>query len=107
MNSAVQALWWARGTDGAELMTLGDDAEVYTWDIGERRCVRRWKDDGGYGTVAMSGDRHGKYLSIGYVKIALPYSLALITVQIAQNQGLSTCMATTRFHHPAQACQKF
>lgn len=78
MNSGVQALWWSRsrwrqgagdggGDGGSELMTLGTDAEVYVWDVGTRRCVRRWREEGGYGTTVMSGDQSGKYLSIGYV----------------------------------------
>ncbi|EJD04520.1 WD40 repeat-like protein [Fomitiporia mediterranea MF3/22] len=71
MNSGVQALWWNRHpghnsiSGHPELLTLGADAEVYVWDIGERRCVRRWKEEGGYGTTVMSGDTSGRYLSIG------------------------------------------
>lgn len=71
MNSGVRALWWSRqpGADGFhnELLTLGADAEMYVWDIGERRCVRRWKEEGGYGITVMSGDKHGKYLAVGFV----------------------------------------
>ncbi|KAH8111445.1 WD40 repeat-like protein [Phellopilus nigrolimitatus] len=75
MNAGVQGLWWNRhpSIDGAgELMTLGADAEVYVWDVGERRCVKRWKEEGGYGTTTMSGDASGRYLSIGY---GLPFPL--------------------------------
>jgi len=69
MNSAVKSLWWTKGgkEDGRHLMSLGDDAEVYVWDVGERRCVRRWKDDGGFGSLMMSGDSAGNYLAIGCV----------------------------------------
>jgi U3 small nucleolar RNA-associated protein 18 len=67
MNATVKSVWWARGgsEEGRQLMSLGEDAEVYVWDVGERRCVRRWRDDGGFGSVVMSGDRAGKYLAIG------------------------------------------
>lgn len=68
MNAGVQSLWWNRhpGLDGRpELVTLGSDAEVYVWDIGERRCVRRWKEEGGYGATVMNGDSGGQYLGIG------------------------------------------
>ncbi len=30
------------------LVVLSGDAEIYLWDVGQRRCVRRWKDDGGF-----------------------------------------------------------
>jgi len=65
MNSAVKGVWWARGGAGSELMSLGEDAEVYVWDVGTRRCTRRWKDDGGFGATMITGDRAGQYLGIG------------------------------------------
>jgi U3 small nucleolar RNA-associated protein 18 len=66
MNRPVKALWWAQGgAEGRELMTMSDDAEVYVWDVGERRCVRRWKDEGAFGGRIVEGDRHGRYLAIG------------------------------------------
>lgn len=72
MNSGVQSLWWNRhpGSDASsELMTLGSDAEVYVWNVGERRCVKRWREEGGYGTTVMSGDANGRYLCIGCVQV--------------------------------------
>jgi U3 small nucleolar RNA-associated protein 18 len=67
MNANVKALCWVRGERGTgkELMSLGENAEVYIWDVGERRCVRRWRDDGEFGSVVMGGDPAGKYLAIG------------------------------------------
>ncbi|KAL6301040.1 WD40-repeat-containing domain protein [Sparassis latifolia] len=61
MNAAVKSLWWSRG----DLMTLGEDAQVYVWNVGERRCIRRWRDDGGFGSRILSGDRAGQYVAIG------------------------------------------
>ncbi|KAI9059535.1 WD40 repeat-like protein [Trametes sanguinea] len=61
MNSGAKSLWWS----GEQLFTLGEDAEVYVWDVGQRRCVRRWQDDGGYGSQLLTGDRSSKYLAIG------------------------------------------
>ncbi|KAI0960982.1 hypothetical protein AcV7_000207 [Taiwanofungus camphoratus] len=61
MNTRVKSLWWS----GSTLMSLGEDAEVYVWDVGARRCVKRWKDDGGFGSRIVSGDRAGRYLAIG------------------------------------------
>ena len=66
MNSGVKGVWWSRGSSGRnELMSLGQNSEVYVWDVGERRCVSRWKDDGGYGSHIISGDGGGQYLGIG------------------------------------------
>jgi U3 small nucleolar RNA-associated protein 18 len=67
MNADVKSLWWPPGISGESrhLMSLSADSEVYVWDIGERMCVRRWRDDGGFGSVLMSGDSAGGYLAIG------------------------------------------
>ncbi|KAF8272408.1 WD40-repeat-containing domain protein, partial [Lactarius quietus] len=62
-NTGVRALWWL--PNGRELMTLGEDAETYLWDIGTRRCVHRWRDDGGFGSRVLVGDRSGNYVAIG------------------------------------------
>lgn len=62
MNSGVKDVWWAAEN---RLMSLGEDAEVYLWDIGSRRCLRRWKDDGGFGSVMVTGSRNNSYLAIG------------------------------------------
>ena len=59
----VKALWWL--PNGRELMTLGEDAEAYLWDVGTRRCVHRWKDDGGFGSRVLAGDRSGSYVAVG------------------------------------------
>lgn len=68
MNAGVRALWWAHGRwgeAGRTLMTLAEDSTVYVWDVGERKCVRRWQDEGGFGSRMMCGDPSGRYLAIG------------------------------------------
>ena len=62
MNSSVKSLWW---NNQGELLSLAEDSEVYVWDVGERRCVRRWKDDGGFGSKLITGDRGNRYLAAG------------------------------------------
>ena len=62
MNSSVKSLWW---NNQGELLSLGEDSEVYLWDVAERRCVRRWKDDGGYGSKLITGDLSNRYLATG------------------------------------------
>jgi U3 small nucleolar RNA-associated protein 18 len=81
----VKSLWWVRGGagEGRELMGLGQDAEVYVWDVGERKCVKRWQDDGGFGSRVIAGDQGGKYLAIGWVwlDIAQPFILICLFFQ--------------------------
>lgn len=57
------------------LAVLSGDAEVYLWDVGQRRCVRRWKDEGGFrgaGRYMTGAVGHGGegWLAIGYLQFA-------------------------------------
>ncbi|KAF7982399.1 hypothetical protein HWV62_28497 [Athelia sp. TMB] len=61
MHAGVRALWWR---DSA-LMGLGGDGEVYTWDVGTRRCVGRWKDEDAWGGTVLEGSADGGMLAIG------------------------------------------
>lgn len=65
-NSNIQSLWWSRAGTG-ELLGLTEDSQVYVWDIGQRKCVKRWQDEGGFGSRILGGDGQGKYLTTGHV----------------------------------------
>jgi len=64
-GGAVMSLDWSR--DGKELSVLGgrDGAEVEVWNVGERKVVRRWRDDRAYGGMVMQSSRGGDYTAIG------------------------------------------
>jgi len=64
-GGGIQGLWWIPGSgkdvalgnenggsgtadDERHLAVLTGEAEVYIWDVGQRRCVKRWTDEGGY-----------------------------------------------------------
>lgn len=81
-GGGVQGLWWVPsasaegalggeagiGNDEKHLAVMTGDAEVYIWDVGQRRCVRRWKDEGGYrtaGRVLAGGGGANGYMAIG------------------------------------------
>ena len=69
MNTGIRGLAWIKG--GTELVTVGDDAAVYVWDVGTRKCIHRWKDDGGFGPSFVEVDRNDKYVAVGCVHIFL------------------------------------
>jgi len=46
-------------------LSLAEDSEIYVWDIAQRKCLKRWKDEGGFGSRLLSGDPNGRYLAIG------------------------------------------
>jgi U3 small nucleolar RNA-associated protein 18 len=73
-GQSVKALWWTgAGADGGELAALTADSEVYLWDIGERRCLRRWKDEGGFrGSGRMMTGSPKGWLAVGFVNFIHP-----------------------------------
>ncbi|KAG7094043.1 hypothetical protein E1B28_007664 [Marasmius oreades] len=72
-GGGVKGLWWVPPSDDegrTHLAVLSGDSEVYLWDVGERRCVRRWKDEGGFRGSARAfagttGSSRGGLLSVG------------------------------------------
>jgi U3 small nucleolar RNA-associated protein 18 len=62
MNVAVKGIAWQKG--GKELVTLGEDSEVYVWDVGTRKCVTRWRDDGGFGACGLETDGRDQYTAV-------------------------------------------
>lgn len=55
------------GREGRELWVLGGEAgtEVDIWDLGERRIVKKWKDEGGFGGHMLRTSRDGEYCAVG------------------------------------------
>ncbi|KAI0757476.1 WD40-repeat-containing domain protein [Daedaleopsis nitida] len=105
MNAGVKSLWWS----GDELLTLGEDSEVYVWDVGQRRCARRWKDDGGYGSQIIEGDRASKYMAIGSkVGFVNVYSTDSTSGHSDRPKALkslgnlTTSITSLRFNHDSQ-----
>jgi len=107
-NTGVRALWWL--PNGRELMTLGEDAEAYLWDIGTRRCVHRWKDDGGFGSRVLTGDRSGKYVAVGsksgivnvYGSDASSWRNSDRPKPLKAIGNLTTSISVMRFNHDSQ-----
>ncbi|GAA6038453.1 hypothetical protein JCM8097_007658 [Rhodosporidiobolus ruineniae] len=109
MNCAVKGIAWQR--EGKELLTLGENSEVYVWDVGTRKCVDRWRDEGGFGSVALETSKNGDWTAVGS-------STGIVNVYDSSSRGqyaqggerkakkavenLVTSVSTMRFNHDAQ-----
>ncbi|KAF8060775.1 WD40-repeat-containing domain protein [Lyophyllum atratum] len=112
-GGGARALWWA---SERELAVLSGDAEVYLWDVGERRCVRRWRDQGGFrgaGRVmsGASGGGEGKgWLAVGsntgfvnvYGKDSFAPEGSGNPKPLKSIANLTTAISSIRFNHDAQ-----
>lgn len=68
MSRPVKDLeWTGAGEDSGrkELMTISNEGQVFLWDVGSRRCLRTWTDEGAYGTTVLARGGSGKYFALG------------------------------------------
>ncbi|GAA5975448.1 hypothetical protein JCM5350_006482 [Sporobolomyces pararoseus] len=109
MNDAVKGIAWQR--EGKELLTLGENSEVYVWDVGTRKCVDRWRDDGGFGGNGLETSNNGEWTAVGS-------STGIVNLYDSSSNGtysqgaerkakkavenLTTSVTTMRFNHDAQ-----
>ncbi|KAG9104678.1 hypothetical protein FRC06_000064 [Ceratobasidium sp. 370] len=110
--ATVKSVWWhadnGASVTGGEMYTLDANAEICAWDTRTRRCLRRWKDDGGYGTmIAVEGA--GRYTAIGSKSgIVNVYdapstrSPSDLPVPLKTLPHLTTAVTSLRFNHDAQ-----
>ncbi|KAI5476117.1 WD-repeat protein [Pseudohyphozyma bogoriensis] len=108
MNVAVKGIAWQK--DGKELLTLGEDSEVYVWDVGSRRCVSRWKDEGGFGGCGIETDALGKYSAVasttGIVNVydasSTPKVNGAERKALKAVENLTTTVTSMKFNHDSQ-----
>lgn len=111
-GGGVKGLWWASssserysevdtGFGSREYLTvLTGDSEVYVWDVGERRCVRRWTDEGGFrgsGRVLAGSGKGSGWLAIGYGIYFSCISCMGITLLFSSNTGLVNVYGTDSY----------
>ncbi|CAB4406560.1 unnamed protein product [Rhizophagus irregularis] len=63
MNGSADAAAWS--SDGKYLFSAGKDATIYQWDVGARKVVHCFADEGGYKPKKIAVSRNNDYFSIG------------------------------------------
>ena len=63
MNGTANAVAWS--SDGKYLFSVSGDATVYQWDIGARKPVHYFADEGGYKPRKIAVSNNNNYFAIG------------------------------------------
>lgn len=51
--------------DERYLYTAGDQAEIYQWDLKQRRCIAKIADEGAFQTTVVAVSKDGQHLATG------------------------------------------
>jgi len=63
MNSDVHCATFS--PNGKTILTGGEGGDVYVWDVGTRRCISRYHDDGSLKISAISVSNNSVYEAVG------------------------------------------
>lgn len=63
MNGTCQSI--AFSSDEKYLWSVGDEAEIYQWDLTKRRCIKKIADEGGFNTTKIAVSSNGLLLATG------------------------------------------
>ena len=63
MNAGLRDMNWS--SDGRYIYSLGNNAEVCQWDVGMRKCIHKWIDDGGFKPTKIAVANADEYFAIG------------------------------------------
>jgi U3 small nucleolar RNA-associated protein 18 len=63
MNGTLRSA--AYSSDSRYLFTSGGDGEIYQWDMGSRKCVHRFQDEGCLSNTALAVSPNGRFLASG------------------------------------------
>ncbi|PBK89274.1 WD40 repeat-like protein [Armillaria gallica] len=108
-GGGIRELWWTKDGEEEGLAVLSGDAEVCLWDVGQRRCLRRWRDEGGFRGAGRAMAGTSGWMAIGsnsgLVNMYSADAFAGTTAQPKPTKtigNLTTAISTLRFNHDAQ-----
>ncbi|KAH6906694.1 WD40-repeat-containing domain protein [Coprinopsis sp. MPI-PUGE-AT-0042] len=127
-GGGIQGLWWvppglsggalgdgAVSSGNSKLAVLTGDAEIYLWDVGQRKCIKRWQDEGGFrsaGRVLAGGSGGAGYMAVGsnsgYVNVYGSDSFSNLSSDAGRPKplksigNLTTPISSARFNYDSQ-----
>ncbi|KAF4527618.1 hypothetical protein B566_EDAN015421 [Ephemera danica] len=76
-------------SDGSQLLTYGKEGGVYIWDVGERRCIHRFHDDGCLQGLSLAVSPDDRYVACGSGSGVVNIYTGAAVLPKAANSGLS------------------
>ncbi|KAH6905958.1 hypothetical protein BKA70DRAFT_1500173 [Coprinopsis sp. MPI-PUGE-AT-0042] len=106
----------ASGSSGVpKLAVLTGDAEIYLWHVSQRKCIKRWQDEGGSrgaGRVLAGGSGRAGYMAVGsnsgYVNVYGSDSFSNLSPDAGRPKALKSIgnltppISSARFNYDSQ-----
>ena len=87
---------------------MGDEAEIYQWNLTTRKCVARVPDTGAYNTTCIAVSPNGNLLATGSKMGSVnlyhidPHTSELEKSPFKTMMNLTTAITTIRFNHSSE-----
>jgi len=104
MNGSCQAVAFSK--DERRMYTAGDEAEIYEWDLGTRKCISRVQDTGAFNTTALALSPSGNLLATGSKMGAVNFynvdSAGISETPFKSLMNLTTSITQLDFNHTGE-----
>ena len=114
MNGSCQSV--AFSPDERHLFSVGDESEIYQWDLGTRKCMGRVADSGGFNTTKLAVSPNGQLLASGSKMGSVNlFHISPVTGLLDENpfktlMNLTTSITDLSFNHSSEVlamCSKW
>lgn len=106
MNGEVKALTFNK--DGTKMYSHGEAGQVYIWDLGSRRCLHKWTDEGCISGTSIALSPNEQYFAtgsdVGVVNIYDNLQLSSVTnpKPMKTFMNLTTGVTSLKFNHTSE-----
>lgn len=105
MNGSCAAIAFSK--DERQLFSVGDQSEIYQWDLSTRKCIGRTSDTGSFSTTALALSPTGTLIAtgskMGSVNIfAVDHAMGIDQAPIKTLMNLTTAITDLEFNHTGE-----
>lgn len=94
MNGSCNAICFS--PDDRFLFSVGDQAEIYQWDLKTKKCVAKYSDEGSFNTTHLVMSPDGRLLATGsYMGVINVYKFDSIKAHRLESNPMKSIMNLT------------